>query len=513
MKPNPYLTKSRYLDGLRCEKKLWLGWHKSLPREDAPPFSALDVGMRVGRHVQALFPGGVAVDEEPWDHERARAATRSLMAGDAPALFEAAFEFERVRIRVDVLERLGDGWGLREVKSSTSANEAAGHHDDLAIQLYVLEGSGLDVKSVELIHIDNTYVRGRDGIDWPAMFARQDLSTEIRSRLAQVPARLRKQFSLLESATEPSVRESKNRCLRPYRCERFDTCMETKPDDWVALLPRIGKKQLDALHAQGIDSVAEIPADFELSELQDRAARTVQTGAAWISKELGAALGDFGPPAYYMDFETVLSGIPLFQSTRPFQSVPFQWSLHFVDEEGRLAHQEFLAPSDEDPRRPFSESLIHAVARKDVPVVVYHKQFELRVLKALAEEFADLKPGLDKIAGNVVDLLALVRDHVFDPKLVGRGALTASTFSIKNVLPALVPSLSYADLGEGVSDGMEASRVFAAIGFGEYEGAETESRRAELSKYCALDTRAMVEIRQELQYRVDGRREPPKTSG
>jgi len=498
MKPDPYLTKSRYLDGLRCEKKLWLGWHESLPREDAPPFSALDVGKRVGGQVRDIFPGGVEVGEKSWDHEQALAKTRSLMAGDAPALFEAAFEFERVRIRVDVLERLGDGWGLREVKSSTSASEAAGHYDDLAIQLYVLEGLGLSVKSIELIHIDNTYARGPGEIDWQAMFSREDLTAEIRARLAQVPARLGQQFSLLEQPTEPSVRESKKRCLRPYKCERFDTCMETKPGDWVALLPRIGRKQLDALHAQGIDSVADIPAGFELSEQQDRATRAVQTGAAWVSKDLGAALGAFGPPAYYMDFETMLSGIPLFQGTRPFQSVPFQWSLHFVDEKGQLTHQEFLAPSDEDPRRPFGESLIRAVARKDVPVVVYHKQFELRVLKALAEHCPDLKQGLDEIAGNVVDLLPLVRDHVFDPKLVDQRALTAGIFSIKNVLPALVPSMSYADLGDGVSDGMEASRVFAAMSFREYEDTKAEELREQLKEYCKLDTEAMVKVHESL---------------
>jgi hypothetical protein len=280
--------------------------------------------------------------------------------------------------------------------------------------------------------------------------------------------------------------------------------METKPDDWVALLPRIGRKPLDTLHAQGIDSVAEIPAGFKLSELQDRATRAVQTGAAWVSKDLGAALGAFGPPAYYMDFETMLSGIPRFPGTRPFETVPFQWSLHYVDEEGQLAHQEFLAPSDEDPRRPFGESLIGAVARKDVPVVVYNKQFELRVLKALGEQLPDLKQGLDEIAGNVVDLLALVRNHVFDPKFVGLGALSAGIFSIKNVLPALVPSMSYAHLGDGVSDGMEASRVFAAIGFGAYEAEEAEAHREQLRKYCKLDTEAMVKVHESLRNFASG---------
>ena len=116
MKP-PYLTKSRYVDGLRCEKKLWLGWHQRLPYEDAPPFSVLDTGNRIGHGAWALFPDGVEVTEKPYEHEAAVARTRELMALDTAAIFEAAFEFENIRIRVDILERLPDGWGFERSKA------------------------------------------------------------------------------------------------------------------------------------------------------------------------------------------------------------------------------------------------------------------------------------------------------------------------------------------------------------------------------------------------------------
>jgi hypothetical protein len=154
----PYLTKSRYIDALRCEKKLWLGWHERLPYEEALPFSILDTGNRIGRGAWALFLGGVEVTEKPYEHAAAVATTAALMASDVPAIFEAAFEYDKVRIRVDVLERLRNGWGLREVKSSTSASEDKGHVDDVAVQLYVLQGAGVNITSVELIHVNNQYV-------------------------------------------------------------------------------------------------------------------------------------------------------------------------------------------------------------------------------------------------------------------------------------------------------------------------------------------------------------------
>ena len=157
-----YLTKSRYIDGLRCPKKIWYGVHEHLPKKDPEPFSVLDVGMRVGKGAHQLFPGGVEIMEEPWEHAKAVAKTNVLIAAsEAAAIFEAAFEYENIRIRVDVLERLANGgWGIREVKSSTSVKEEKFHIDDVAVQLYVVRGSGLDVTSVELIHVNSEFTKG-----------------------------------------------------------------------------------------------------------------------------------------------------------------------------------------------------------------------------------------------------------------------------------------------------------------------------------------------------------------
>ena len=498
MKTSPlYLTKSRYIDGLRCEKKLWLGWHARLPYEDAPPYSILDTGNRIGEGAWALFPGGVLITEKPYEHEAGVARTAALMAGDAPAIFEAAFEYNHVRIRVDVLERLDNGWGLREVKSATSASEDKGHVDDVAVQLYVLQGAGVDITSVELIHVNNQYVFDGGDIAWPQMLIRRDLTVEAQDRLAQVAIKVPQMFSVLGQGSAPEMYATKALCNNPYRCDYFDQCMAAKPADWVGLLYRIYPNRLAALHAQGIESIPDIPEDFKLPEKQALALDCLASGEVWVSDELGVALGSFGPPAYYMDFETMNPGIPAYPGTRPYEMVPFQFSVHFSDEDGVLTHTAFLAPGDTHPARAFAQALIAAIDRTDVPVVVYNQSFELGVLGALCEMFPDLAEELGAIMKNVVDLLPLVRDHVCHPGFITRRSLDAGTYSIKNVLPALVPSMSYAHL-DGVAEGGEASRVYTAMVFGAYTGRQADDYHQQLLDYCALDTLAMVEIQRAL---------------
>ena len=497
MKP-PYLTKSRYVDGLRCEKKLWLGWHQHLPYEEAPPFSVLDTGNRIGRGAWVLFPGGVEVTEKPYEHEAAIARTRELMAGDAPAIFEAAFEFENIRIRVDILERLDAGWGLREVKSSTSASEEKGHVDDVALQLYVLKGAGVDVGSVELIHVNNEYRLDEDGIRWGEMLLRRDLTLEANERLAEVSGRVDEMFAILDRSDAPEVYATKALCSKPWRCDYFDHCMATKPDDWVGLLYKIHPNRLAALRAQGIESILDIPSDFELPDKQAIALDCLASGEIWASDDLKQALKAFGPPAYYMDFETMAPGIPAYPGTRPYETVPCQFSVHYLDEDGVLSHAAFLADGEKHPGREFAEALIHAMDRTDIPVVVYNQGFELGVLDALRQMFPDLAEEIGTLMKNVVDLLPLVRDHVCHPGFITKRSLNAGTYSIKNVLPALVPSMSYASL-EGVAEGGEASRVLAALAHGVYEGREADDYRQQLLDYCEQDTLAMVEIQRALE--------------
>jgi len=493
-----YLTKSRYVDGLWCTRKLWRGVHQPAPGAAVRPFSPIDLGNRVGRGARILFPGGVEVPEESGAYSRAIDNTRALLDDPkVPALFEAAFEADGVRVRVDILERQPGGWRLCEVKAATAPSESRFHVDDIAVQAHVLQRAGLTVVSAQLIHINRDYRRSEGPLEWPQLLSRCDLTAEVAARLTTVKPRSASMFAVLAEETEPDAEATRQLCFHPYRCPHWDRCIAARPDDWTGFLYRMHPNRLAALNALGIESIRDIPGDFELPNHQALALNAIVSGETYVGAGLAEQLAPLAGPAWYMDFETLNPGIPPYSGTRPFERIPFQWSLHHREEDGSLSHRGFLAPGDVDPRRVFAETLLDALGPGTEPVVVYNQSFERGVLKDLAALQPDLAAGLEAISARVVDLLPIVREHFFHPGFVSQRSLDSGTYSIKNVLNVLVPGLSYDGL-KGVSQGTDASNTFASLVFDPYSPEEDQALRQQLRDYCQLDTLAMVQIQDAL---------------
>jgi len=486
------LSKSKYLAGCQCPKRLWLAcFEPELATEaGAADQGQLEMGQEIGRHAHALFPGGMLVEEEAWRHGEAIARTRAVLEDSSvPAIFEAAFEHDGIRIRVDVLERLAESsWGLREVKSTTSVKEV--HLDDLAVQRFVLERCGLRVHSTELIHVNRDFVRGEGPIDWRSFFSRVELATEVTMRLAAVPERIAVLRSILAQPVAPGIEPSPH-CFVPRACEFWEHCTREKPADWILYLPRLGASRFAELRAAGIECIADVPDNVPLTRLQARARDVHRSGRPFVASELADALADTGPPGCYLDFETINPAVPLYSGTGPYEPVPVQWSLHRVDRDGRLGHGDFLAREDADPRRPFAETLLAALAHCDGPIVVY-SSFERRILEALRTGFPDLAEPLADVLSRLVDLLPVVRRHLYHAEFGG-------SFSLKSVGPALVPGLGYGDL-DGITNGGEASTALLQLALGRVtDGPELERLRHALRAYCGRDTEALLRLHRRLQ--------------
>lgn len=482
-----HLSKSKYLAGVQCLRRLWLACNT--PELGSEPDEALltrlEEGTEIGLRARELFPGGMLVEEPGWEHDAAVVRTRSLIEdASVPAIFEAAFECAGVRIRVDVLERLpGGAWGLREVKSGTAVKDV--HLDDLAVQAFVLRTCGLRVPSVEVIHVNSGYVRRESGIDWPRFFTRVELATEVAMQMADVPTRLAAMRTALAAPTAPAV-EPSHHCFAPHPCEFWAHCTQDKSEDWVLRLPRLGSSSLAALRAAGVERIRDIPDDFPLSERQARARAVWRTGERFISPDLHASLESFGPPADYLDFETINPGIPLYRGTHPYEAVPFQWSLHRVDDEGVVEHYEFLADGRSDPRPAFVESLLETRADRETPVVVY-SAYERRILDALSRALPAHAAAVRHLSSRLVDLLPVVRASVYDATFGG-------SYSLKAVAPALAVGFAYDDL-DLVADGTTASSAFLRIASGVVSDTKEEQRlRLALREYCARDTIALVHL-------------------
>ncbi|MDH4301718.1 MAG: DUF2779 domain-containing protein, partial [Nitrospira sp.] len=331
----PRLSKSKFLSGLQCPKRLYLEIHQ--PSLATPPDASmqaiLDMGTEIGILAQQRFPGGVLVKSGFRQREAAIAETAALLQdSEIPAIFEGAFEHDGVLVRVDVLERVqrreeeSPSWRLIEVKSSSRVKDV--HLDDLSIQSLVVQGTGLRLDATCLMHINTGYLYQGGKVDLEALFSIEDVSEAVTDRRSLVLERLAAMKTVLLKP-EPPVIEPDQHCHTPYECPFWSHCTKEKPSRWIYHLP--GKKEIvNQLVQQGITTIDEIPDGTRLSDAQ----RRVKANVEWISSELEKVLRSVTYPVHHLDIETVMLALPRFSLTRPYQPIPVQWSNHIELESG-----------------------------------------------------------------------------------------------------------------------------------------------------------------------------------
>jgi predicted RecB family nuclease len=488
------ISKSKFIAGVQCLKRLY--WQVHQPELAAVPEAAVEAIMQQGQDVgllaHQLFPGGVEVSYDAGLDEAIR-TTRELVAdAKVPAVFEGTFEHGGVLVRVDVLHRRRDGrWRLIEVKSSNDLKDY--YLDDMAIQTRVVSHSGLDLASVSLAHVNRDYVFDGGSIDAKRFFRIRNLTSRVAKLQPKLTFQLRSEFRVLAMPKVPDLRAGPH-CRDPVTCEFFDQCNLPRPNDHISFLPRIHANAIGELVEMGIESIRDIPDDYPLNERLRHACTSVQTGEPWYGPELGGELKGLKYPLHFMDFETVNPAIPRFKGMRPYQQIPFQWSVHILKEPGREPeHHEFLAIDTNDPRREFISSLCNVMG-KSGNVVVYYQTFEEQRLTELATWFPEFAGRIKNIKRRLWDLLPIMRQHVYHPAFAG-------SYSLKDVLPALIAGMTYA--GMKVAEGQSAGIVWESLVRGGLNQAERETTRKALLAYCRQDTLAMVRLTRKLEQTCD----------
>jgi predicted RecB family nuclease len=391
------------------------------------------------------------------------------------------FEHQNVLVKVDILHRRRDGrWRLIEVKSTTDAKD---HHlEDVAIQYRVVSRSGVDVASACLAHVNRHYVHG-ESIDVKRFFRIRNLTRRIQRLQPKLTFQLRSEFTILSKPEVPDIAPGRH-CTDPVMCEFYERCNPLRPNDHIGFLPRIHASAKEELEEMGVESINDIPEDFELSEIQRRAATCVQTGKPWFSPELHAVLNGLAYPLYFADFETVNRALALFAGMRPYDHLPFQWSVHVQRQPGaEPEHLEFLATDASDSRREFISSLCDALG--DCGSIVVYSSFESQRLSDLATWLPEYAERINAIQARLFDLLPVVREHVYHPGFAG-------SYSIKSVLPALVPEMTYE--GMQVPNGKAAGLAWESLIRCEQNDAERSDTKKALLDYCGQDTLAMVRL-------------------
>ncbi|KFI08311.1 DUF2779 domain-containing protein [Massilia sp. BSC265] len=483
------LSKSKLLAFRQCERRLWLELHRpGLRQDDDASLAAFSAGHQVGDLARRLYDPdryGVLLDPMADGIEATLARSRSLLATAQP-VFEAGFgaggalAFADILLPVDPEARR---WRMVEVKSATRLKDY--HREDAAIQAFVARAAGVALDRIALARIDSTWVYPGNG-HYRGLLVEEDLSAEAFGRQAEVASWIARAQAVAAQENEPDIRPG-DHCSSPHACGFTTHCGAGLPhaEYPVRWLPRIASSALKKCIEEGAADMRDVP-DELLNPIQLRVKRHTLSGAIYFDAGGAAAdLAPYPPPACFIDFETIAFAVPIWAGTRPFQMVPFQFSVHRLDEAGKLEHRDFLDLSGNDPSRPFAEALIDA-CHGPGPVFVYNAGFETARIAELASRFADLAPALLAIKERVVDLLPVARQRYYHPGQQG-------SWSIKRVLPAIAPDLRYDGL-DGVQDGGGAMHAFMEAIAPHTDAGRKRQTEGQLRAYCHLDTLAMVRL-------------------
>ena len=490
------ISKSRYTLFRQCPKALWLKTYKpELCIISDALQQRFQAGSVVGDLAKGLFGKFVDVtsysDNETLNLSKMIADTRKFTDLGTDIICEAAFKYENGYCAVDILKKEGSGYAIYEVKSSTDSDNEI-YAQDVAYQKFILTHCGINVTGTYLVCINSDYVLDGE-LDIHRLFQIQDISEAVTQEYAIVEIQVAKAKKMLAQKDVEPDEDLDNHCHKPYDCAFWKYCSRHLPEKSVFNLYRMnfGKKIEYYLH--GVISFEQLKNET-LNEKQQMQVNCTLNDTIYINKvEIAKFLYTLSYPLYFLDFETMQPVVPEYQGTHPYQQIPFQYSLHYIEEEGgELMHKEFLGVSGEDPRRSIAESLCRDIPM-DVCSTAYNKAFECTRLTELAESFPDLAEHLLNIRDHIIDLLVPFQSGWYYIPAMG------GSFSIKSVLPALFPEdpeLDYQNLAGSVHNGGEAMSIFPKIK--DMTPEQQQAARKSLLEYCCLDTLAMVKVWQKL---------------
>lgn len=491
------LSKSDYMLFLKQPAWLWLKKHdkSKLPEIDPNTQAMFDTGHLFEKYAEQLFPNSVYLGFTNYSEYESlpKYTTQALLKG-AKTIFQGRFEIERITCIVDVLDRIeGNIFDLYEIKSSTSIK--IDHEYDLAFQVVVLEQAGYQIRKTQVIHVNNKYIRNGE-IDSKAITKITDCTEAVRALENETKLNIQEALKIIDSTTPPN--------LSP-RFVRMGPI-----DEWLAIYKAINSNLdphsiynlvtlkpnlVGELEDLGITQIKDIPDTIKLSEKQRSQIYTTRHDTRIIDKiKIKNFLKELQYPLYFLDYETLSSVIPSFDGIRPYQQVPFQYSIHIIESpDAELQHKEFLHKKNTNPALPLLQKLKEDIGDKGT-VIVWNEKFEKGRNKELGEMYPEYAEFMQLVNNRVVDLMIPFSQGWFVDKDFFGSA------SIKKVLPILVTELSYNELN--IHEGGSAQRIWMETILDDKNQDSKDKIMSDLIEYCKMDTLAMVQLFKVLQAEI-----------
>lgn len=443
------LTKSDFLLYLKAPLHLWAEKHNKLNK------------LVPSVYEQHLMKQGYEV--EKLAHELLPHAT-----------WQEAYVSDEFEIRRDALIKNVDGtYDLYEIKSSTTIKPE--HKYDVTFQSIVMRDI-TKLNKIFIVLLNKDYVF-KDKLNIKELFLITDVTEEVKDLTLEVEEKMREAVSIIEK-DKPDYIEN---CLDPKTCPCIDLCYSSLPKKTIFNIPYLSPKKRRELVDSKIIDINDLSDQFELSAKQRRIADVIRQNKPYLNNTgLKTFLDLFVYPIYFLDYETYPLAVPIYNNYKTYQHMVFQYSLHVVNEDQTMTHFEYLETELGDPSKNLIKKLKVDIGDAG-SVIVWNKTFEFERNKDMANLYPDYKEFLENVNSRMIDLADFINKELYiHPDFLG-------SWSIKNVLPVMVPDLSYKKLKVNKGDQ-------AMLAWWELLHSEDKSKSENLLEYCGLDTLAMVKI-------------------
>lgn len=440
--------------GLQCDKSLWLLKNKPELRELADKVEGrFEQGLSVGDLAQKLFPNGQLVSFNANNLKSMAQETRQLIESASTTIYEATFIANGVFASIDILHKDEAGWHIYEVKASTKVK---GINIVDATSQYLTINDSLPIKSVNIIHVNNQYIFDNT-LNINDLFIIKDITEEVHETCTDLPGKINHLQGVIKVNKEPLI-DIGPYCSNPYPCDFAKYCKKHLPKASVFNLYRMNTKKKYQHYYNGVISYQQAKEHLKLNTTQKLQVNSHLNNEVIIDRQkIQNFIEKISYPISYFDFETFNEAIPRFNGQRPYQQMPFQYSLHIENAEGEVEHKEFLADENNDPRLPLVEAMLNDLPKQG-SIMAFNQSFEIARIKELALAFPIHKEALESLIPRFVDLIVPFRKlGYYHPDFHG-------SFSIKSVLPAMFPNeadLDYKQLD--IQNGGMAMDTFANL--------------------------------------------------
>lgn len=478
---------------------LWLKKHdkSKLPIVTENLQALFDEGNTFEEYANKLFENSFRVGFTSYQsYLTMPARTEYALSLDQDYILQGRIESGNTTCIFDTLQKIGTNeYNLFEIKASTEVKDD--HIYDLAFQTVTLENAGMKIRQIFVIHANREYVRNGD-IEIEKITIKVDVTQSVRDQIENTKVWIKEALRVALSKTPPdfSPRYSKPNALSDW-LEIYHLIYPEKKENSIFRLTRLNPEMVGNLEDLGVEHIHEIPGDFKLGEKQSLQVAATKSNKRTVKKDqIKKFIASLEYPLYFFDYETFSSVIPAFDGTRPYQQVPFQYSIHLISEPGaKIVHKEFLHMEKSLPCLLLLQKLKADIGSRG-SVIVWYENFEKSRNTELGQMFPEYENFLNDLNLRIVDLMTpFSQGWIVDKDFLGSA-------SIKKVLPVLVEDLTHKKLN--IQDGSQASRLWSETVLGGKNASDKDKIMKDLVDYCHLDTLAMVKLYEFLKSAVKG---------